>query len=70
MSETLLLQLGLTLLYAVVGTIILVAVIYVVEAITEFSIKKEVIDDGNIAVGIVLGAIIIALGMIISAAIH
>jgi len=70
MNETLLVQLGITLLYAVVGTIVLVAVIYVIEAITEFSIKKEVIEDGNISVGIVLGAIIIALGMIISAAIH
>jgi len=70
MNETHLVQLGLTLLYAVVGTIVLVAVIYVVESITEFSIKKEVIEDENISVGIVLGSIIIALGMIISAAIR
>ncbi len=69
-ETTIFTQLGSTLLYAIVGTVIFVTVVYIIEVITPFSIRKQVVEDGNIAVAIVLAAIIASLGMIISAAIH
>ncbi|MEA3491712.1 MAG: DUF350 domain-containing protein [Campylobacterota bacterium] len=70
MQTTLLGDMAATLIYAVLGTIIFVSVILLIEKITKFSIHKQVVEEGNIAVSIVLAAIIASLGMIVSAAIH
>ncbi len=70
MQTTLLGDMGATLIYAVLGTIILISVILLIEKITHFSIQKQVVEEGNIAVAIVLAAVIASLGMIVSAAIH
>ncbi len=70
MQNTLLGDMTATLIYAVLGTAIFIAVIFLIETITKFSIKKQVVEDGNIAVAIVLAAVIASLGMIISSAIH
>ena len=59
-----------TLLYAVTGFIIFMIALYLMEKITHFSIKDKIIDEGNIAMAIVLASIIASLGMIISSAIH
>jgi len=70
MNETTLLgQVGSTLLYAFIGTAVFVIVMLVIETVTKFSIQKQVVEEGNIAVAIVLAAIIASLGMIVSAAI-
>ena len=66
---TLLGQVGSTLLYAFMGTAIFVIVMFLIEGLTKFSIQKQVVEEGNIAVAIVLAAIIASLGMIVSAAI-
>ena len=70
MQTTLIGDMTATLIYAVLGTVIFVLVILTIETFTKFSIKKQVVEDGNIAVSIVLAAFIASLGMIISAAIH
>lgn len=59
-----------TVIYAVLGTVVFIAVIFAIETVTKFSIKKEIVEDGNIAVAIVLAAVVISLAMIISAAMH
>lgn len=66
---TLLGQVGSTLLYAFIGTAVFVVVMFLIETITKFSVHKQVVEEGNIAVAIVLAAIIASLGMIVSAAI-
>ncbi len=66
---TLLGQVGSTLLYAFIGTAVFVVVMFLIESLTKFSIQKQVVEEGNIAVAIVLAAIIASLGMIVSAAI-
>jgi len=66
---TLIGQVGSTLLYAFTGTAVFVAVMFAIESITKFSVQKQVVEEGNIAVAIVLAAIIASLGMIVSAAI-
>jgi len=70
MQATLMGDMSGTLIYAVLGTVIFILVFMIIEAVTKFSIKKQVVEDGNIAVAIVLAAFIASLGMIISAAIH
>ena len=39
------------------------------ERIAPFSLKKELAEDDNVAVGIVLGSIVIGLSMIIASAV-
>ena len=70
MQTTLLGDMTATLIYAVLGTVIFISVIFLIETITKFSIKKQVVEDGNIAVAIVFAAVVASVGMIISSAIH
>ena len=63
-------QIGLTLIYAFLGLIVFMVALLVIEVITKFSINKKIVDEGNIALAIVLASIIASLGMIISVAIH
>jgi len=69
MNETLIAGITSTLIYSLIGTVVFILVIYLIEYTTKFSIKKQVVEEGNIAVAIVLAAIIASLGMIVSAAI-
>ena len=62
-------QIGSTLIYALLGLVVFMIALLVIEIITKFSINKKITQEGNIALAIVLGSIIIALGMIISSAI-
>ena len=68
-ESTLIGQVSGTLLYAFIGTVVFLIVIFLIESITKFSIQKQVVEDGNIAVAIVLASIIASLGMIVSSAI-
>jgi len=63
-------ELGQTLLYAFVGLGVFLISLFIMEVITKFSIGKKIVDDGNIAMGIVVGSIVLAMGMIIASAIH
>jgi uncharacterized membrane protein YjfL (UPF0719 family) len=59
-----------TILYSMLGLILFIFSLIVIEKITKFSITKKVVEEGNIAVSIVIGSIMIAMGIIISSAIH
>jgi uncharacterized membrane protein YjfL (UPF0719 family) len=56
--------------YSVLGTAILLALFYVIEKVLPFSMTKEIAEDQNTALGIILAAFVIGLAMIISAAIR
>ena len=58
------------LIYAGLGIAVFALVLLLVEAATKYSINRKIAHDGNIALAIVLGSMIIAIGMIISAAIR
>jgi uncharacterized membrane protein YjfL (UPF0719 family) len=58
------------LIYAGIGIAVFFLVLTIIEMSTKYSINKKVAQEGNIALGIVLGSIIISLGMIISSAIR
>jgi len=63
-------QIGTTLIYTVLGLLVFIVSLLIIEVLTKFSINKKIIDEGNIALAIVLAAIIMSLGMIISSAIQ
>ncbi|HEX4509710.1 MAG TPA: DUF350 domain-containing protein, partial [Burkholderiaceae bacterium] len=42
----------------------------VIDKITPYNLWKEIVEDKNIALGIVVGAMFIAIGLIVAAAIH
>jgi len=63
-------QLFLAAVFSVLGLVILGLVWLVLVKILPFSLRKEMEDDQNIALGIVLGSLILGISLIIAAAIH
>ncbi len=58
------------LLYSVLGLVLFGVAFFVIARVTPFSIRKEIEEDQNTSLGIIIGAVIIGVAMIISAAIH
>lgn len=59
-----------SILYSLLGILILLVGYLIIEKITPENTWKEIVHNKNIAVAIVFGALIIGLSLIISAAIH
>lgn len=59
-----------SLVFVAIGLLVFLLAFWVITKVTPFSIRKEIEDDQNTALGIVIGAVIIGLAMIISAAIR
>ena len=59
----------LTLLYSAIGLITFGISFFIVTKVAPFSIRKEIEDDQNTALGIIIGSIFIGLAIIIAAAI-
>jgi uncharacterized membrane protein YjfL (UPF0719 family) len=59
-----------TLIFVFIGLIVFGIAYWIIVKVAPFSVKKEIEDDQNIALGIIIGAIIIGVAMIISAAIQ
>ena len=59
-----------TVVYSFLGLVLFIAALFLIEKITRFSVSKKVVQEGNTAVAIVVGSIVIAMGIIVSAAIH
>ena len=57
-------------IYSILGTVILCIAFWFIEKILPFSMKKEIEEDENTSLGIILGAFIIGISLIIAAAIH
>ena len=68
--DTLLTNLLAAVLWAVLGIAILIGALFVVDRLTPGTMCKELIEEHNTAVAIVMGSIAIALGIIIAAAVH
>lgn len=57
-------------LYSVIGTMILLGAFWLTERVLPFSIRKEITEDQNVGLGIILGAFVIGIAIIISTAIR
>jgi len=58
------------LIYAGIGIAVFFLVLTIIEVTTKYSVNKKITEDGNVALAIVLGSIILSLGLIISSAIR
>ncbi len=59
-----------TVIFVVIGLIVFALAFAIVVLVAPFSVKKEIEDDQNTSLAIIIGAVIIGVAMIISAAIH
>jgi putative membrane protein len=55
--------------YSVIGIVVFLVTYGIIEKLTPFSIRKEIEEDQNTALAIIIGSCFIALAIIISAAI-
>lgn len=70
MSDHLLQGLEAAVLFSLVGIAVFALAFFVIAKVSPFSIRKEIEQDQNTSLGILIGSIIIGLSLIISAAIH
>lgn len=59
-----------TVIFVALGLIVFAIAFLIVVLVTPFSVKKEIEDDQNISLAVIIGSVIIGIAMIISAAIH
>jgi putative membrane protein len=63
-------QLVATLIYSVVGIVIFILAYRLAEKLLPFNLDKELAEDQNTAVGVLMGSVMIGLAIIIASAIH
>lgn len=63
-------QLIATLVYAAIGIAIFAVAFKVAQKLLPFDLVKELAEDDNVAVGILMASVILGLSIIIAAAIH
>lgn len=59
-----------TLIFVLLGIVVFGVAFVIITKVTPFSIRKEIEEDQNTALGIVIGSVILGLAWIIAAAIH
>jgi putative membrane protein len=59
-----------TLVFVVLGLIVFALVFLVITKMTPFSVRKEIEDDQNVALAIVIASVILGSALIIAAAVH
>lgn len=59
-----------SLMYSVLGTLILLGSFWFIEKVLPFSLRKEIAEDQNVGLGIILGAFILGISLIIATAIR
>ena len=69
-NDPLVRQIIATIVFTLIGIIFFAIAFLVVQKATPFSIRKEIEEDQNVALAIVIAAIIIGIALIVSAALH
>jgi uncharacterized membrane protein YjfL (UPF0719 family) len=59
-----------SLLYSVIGVAIFWICFIIIDLITPFHLWKEIVEEKNLALGVLMGAIALGVCVIIAAAIH
>ena len=68
--ETLLPVLITTIVFVLLGLITFALAFFVITKVTPFSVRKEIEDDQNTALAIVIGSVIIGIAIIVAAVVH
>ena len=59
-----------TLVFVIIGLIVFALAFFVIAKATPFSVRKEIEEDQNVALAVVIAAVILGSALIIAAAIH
>lgn len=59
-----------TIVFVFLGLLIFAVAFAIMIFVSPFSVKKEIEEDQNISLGIIMGSVIIGIAIIIAAAIH
>ena len=59
-----------TIIFVAIGLVVFLLAFLLVVMLAPFSVKKEIEEDHNTSLAIIIGAMIIGIAMIISSAIH
>ena len=59
-----------TVIFVVFGLIVFALAFLIIAKASPFSVRKEIEDDQNVALAIVIGAVILGSALIIAAAVH
>lgn len=59
-----------SIIYAVIGVVILWLSFVVIDKLTPYKLWEEICEKKNLALAVVVGAMFIAIGQIVAAAIH
>ena len=59
-----------TVIFVAIGLVVFALAFLIVVLVAPFSVKKEIEDDQNISLAVIIGSVIIGIAMIIAAAIH
>jgi uncharacterized membrane protein YjfL (UPF0719 family) len=59
-----------TLVFVILGLIIFALAFFVIAKATPFSVRKEIEEDHNVALAIVIASVILGTALIIAAAVH
>ncbi len=57
-------------LFSAIGLVVFALGIWIIEKLTPFSVRKEIEEDQNTALAVVVGSMIIGISIVIAAAIH
>jgi uncharacterized membrane protein YjfL (UPF0719 family) len=63
-------QLEMTIVYTALGMVFFGIAFFIIVKIAPFSIRKEIEEDQNTSLSILIGSVIIGIALIVSAAIH
>lgn len=59
-----------TLAFSILGILLFALAFWIIVKVAPFSVRKELEDDQNVALAIVIGAVIVGIALIVSAAVH
>ena len=69
MNDSHVIQFALSVLYSVLGLAVFSLAFFLIARIAPFSIRKEIEEDQNTALAVIMGSVLIGLAIIIAAAI-
>jgi len=68
-TQTEIMQFVSSVVYSLLGLVVFSFAFWILTKILPLSVKKEIVEDENTALGIILGALVVGLAIIIAAAI-
>ena len=70
MEELFIKQLIASILFSLVGMVVLGGGFFIFDRVTPYSLWKQIVEEKNMALAVLVGSMCIAMGLIISSAIH